>query len=130
MKTREGMRDMMKGDINIGAGKVAEEVVAVVEAGPKVVRGVKEIVEEIGAFPVIPLKVVNRHIMWTTIVECNGLKIQKNKFTKLYRIIDEDNRRQAWGTYKAMIKEIKELCRSNEKKYMSLEELEENFKVL
>ena len=91
-----------------GGGELAI-LLAVLAATPELIKNVKNILEEIGTFPTVPTKVVNNHVMWNTLAECNGWELQQNLMTQHCRIIDPDNVRRAWGTYDAMKKALESL---------------------
>ena len=53
-------------------------LVMILAVTPKLIKTVKEVIEEVGSFPTFPTKVVNMHVMWSTIAKCNGWEIQQN----------------------------------------------------
>ena len=85
------------------------KLLGIIAATPELINNVKKVLDEVGNFPNIPTKVLNKNIMWDTFAECNGWKLQQNMFTKHCRIIDPDNIRHAWGTHEAMMKALESL---------------------
>ena len=48
------------------------------------------------------MKTMGGEIFWNTISEINGFKLQQNTITHYARILDDENRRLAWGTMAGM----------------------------
>ncbi|MBI6875195.1 hypothetical protein [Clostridium aciditolerans] len=46
----------------------------------------------------IPTKTLGGKVFWYTLKSKNGWKLQQNKFTFHYRILDPENVRRDWGT--------------------------------
>ena len=66
---------------------------------------------ELGDCPNIEMKTMGGRKFWITSQEKQGWKLQTNKITKLSRILDENNRRKAWGNPVAMAEKFKRLLR-------------------
>lgn len=66
---------------------------------------------ELGDCPNIEMKTMGGRKFWVTNQEKQGWKLQTNKITKLSRILDENNRRKAWGNPAAMAEKFKRLLR-------------------
>ncbi|MCP1143656.1 hypothetical protein [Lysinibacillus endophyticus] len=47
--------------------------------------------------PNIPCQTLGGKYFWETLANSNGWKLQKNRFTNHYRILDPANIRQAWN---------------------------------
>jgi len=59
----------------------------------------------------IKLPTLGGKVFWDTIAERNGLKVQKNKITGHYRILDSHDFRLAWGgSEEALLAELKKLA--------------------
>lgn len=56
------------------------------------------------SMPNIPLKTMGGHVLWTTLAEANGWKLQLNMLTHHARILDDDDTRIAWGTINGVTK--------------------------
>lgn len=65
---------------------------------------IKELIDEMGDMPNIPMRTMGGKVFWTTIAEANGYKIQINNLLGNARILDKDNKRVAWGN-KTVMKE-------------------------
>ena len=66
---------------------------------------------ELGDCPNIEMKTMGGRKFWITNQEKQGWKLQTNKITKLSRILDDNNRRKAWGNPAAMAEKFKRLVR-------------------
>lgn len=66
---------------------------------------------ELGDCPNIEMKTMGGRKFWITSQEKQGWKLQTNKITKLSRILDDNNRRKAWGNPAAMAEKFKRLLR-------------------
>jgi len=47
--------------------------------------------------PNIPTPTMGGHVFWTTMHHKNGWKLQQNKITQTYRILDPAETRRSWG---------------------------------
>ena len=56
------------------------------------------------SMPNIPFPTMGGKVMWNTIAEYNGWKLQQNMITQHARILDANDIRRAWGTISAMEK--------------------------
>lgn len=68
------------------------------------------------SMPNIPLKTMGGHVFWTTLAAANGWRLQQNMVFHQARILDDDDRRIAWGTMNGMTKAF-ELFDEMQKKY-------------
>lgn len=73
----------------------------------------KRLASEYGDMPNIPMKTKGGETWWDTVLEGGGLRLQVNKIFGSARILDENNRRLAWGSHLAMRAKIKKLMRSD-----------------
>lgn len=74
----------------------------------------KEIFDSELSMPNIPTKTMGGNVMWTTLAEVKGLKLQQNQITHHVRILNADNVRVAWGTVNGMQKAIRRLANISE----------------
>lgn len=74
----------------------------------------KEIIDSELSMPNIPTKTMGGNVMWTTLAEVKGLKLQQNQITHHARILNADNVRVAWGTVNGMQKAIRRLANISE----------------
>lgn len=74
----------------------------------------KEIFDSELSMPNIPTKTMGGNVMWTTLAEVKGLKLQQNQITHHARILNADNVRVAWGTVNGMQKAIRRLANISE----------------
>ena len=66
----------------------------------------------VGDCPNKEMKTLGGKKFWNELEVCeNGWKLQQNKFTRLCRILDENNVRKAWGNRFAMQEKLKRLTR-------------------
>lgn len=90
----------------IAAVKLMEQI-------PELIRLIKEIAAELKAdnMPNIPAPTLGGKVVWTTLKDINGVRLQQNTITKHYRIIapPPKNTRLAWGTQEGMEKILREL---------------------
>lgn len=49
------------------------------------------------SLPNLPTKTMGGKMFWDTLDKRNGWKLQQNLFTGHFRILDQDDVRQAWG---------------------------------
>ncbi|MCL1948747.1 MAG: hypothetical protein FWF59_03345 [Turicibacter sp.] len=54
------------------------------------------------AFPNLSYQMWDGRNMWLDVAVLKGWKVQRNLITGLYRIIDDNNVRRAWGTLEMM----------------------------
>ena len=66
------------------------------------------------SMPNIPFPTMGGKVMWNTIAEYNGWKLQQNMITQHARILDANDIRGAWGTISAMEKAMKRIAKSAE----------------
>ena len=66
------------------------------------------------SMPNIPFPTMGGKVMWNTIAEYNGWKLQQNMITQHARILDANDIRRAWGTISAMEKAMKRIAKSAE----------------
>lgn len=55
--------------------------------------------------PNLPIKTMGGKMFWDTLDRRNGWKLQQNLITGHFRILDQDNMRQAWGLEENRIKQ-------------------------
>lgn len=48
-------------------------------------------------FPNLPTKTAGGKVFWDTLDRKNGWKLQRNRFSGHFRILDSEDIRQAWG---------------------------------
>ena len=85
----------------------------VIEKGLDILSRHPEIIESVFnskiSMPNIPTMTNGGKVMWYTMCESNGLRLQQNTFTQHARILDSENRRIAWGTLNAMKEKLQEI---------------------
>lgn len=74
----------------------------------------KEIFDSELSMPNIPTKTMGGNVVWTTLAEVNGLKLQQNQITHHARILNADNVRIAWGTVNGMQKAVRRIANISE----------------
>lgn len=74
----------------------------------------KDIFDSELSMPNIPTKTMGGNVVWTTLAEVKGLKLQQNQITHHARILNADNVRIAWGTVNGMQKAIRRLANISE----------------
>ena len=65
----------------------------------------KEILDQLPRdieMPNIPLPTMGGHTWWITLTEYHGWRLQQNMFTHHARILDQTDRRIAWGSLEGM----------------------------
>ena len=58
------------------------------------------------SLPNIPTPTLGGEVLWNTIAEYNGWKVQQNMITHHARILNSDHVRIAWGTINGMMKAL------------------------
>ena len=87
-------------------------VLAALSAAPTLVRQLNEILDSEISLPNVPLPTMGGQMVWDTLAEANGWRLQQNELTKHCRILDPDDVRRAWGTKKGMMKALETLQNS------------------
>ena len=85
---------------------------AALSAAPTLVRQLNEILDSEISLPNVPLPTMGGQMVWDTLAEANGWRLQQNELTKHCRILDPDDVRRAWGTKKGMMKALETLQNS------------------
>ncbi len=87
------------------------EKILVEKAGEKISEIFDKLEENLKkeGLPNIPTKTMGGKMFWDNIVEKDGWKLQRNSFTRHYRILNPENIRKAWGTEEAMKNIIEKL---------------------
>ena len=65
--------------------------------------------QSMGDMPNIPMKTLGGKYFWDTVMEAGGMRLQVYKVTGHARILDEDNRRLAWGKLSVMQEKLNRL---------------------
>ena len=87
-------------------------VLAAISTAPTLIRQLNEILDSEISLPNAPLPTMGGQVMWDTLAEANGWRLQQNELTKHCRILDPDDVRRAWGTKKGMMKALETLQNS------------------
>ncbi|MBQ9521462.1 MAG: hypothetical protein IJR72_02700 [Oscillospiraceae bacterium] len=87
-------------------------VLAALSTTPTLVRQLNEILDTEISLPNIPTPTMGGQLVWDTLAESNGWRLQQNELTKHCRILDPDDVRRAWGTRKGMLKALETLQNS------------------
>ena len=74
----------------------------------------KEIFDSELSMPNIPTRTMGGNVVWTTLAEVKGLKLQQNQITHHARILNADNVRIAWGTVNGMQKAVRRIANISE----------------
>ncbi len=85
---------------------------AALSATPALIRQVNAILDEEISLPNVPFPTMGGQVVWDTLAEANGWRLQQNELTKHCRILDPDDVRRAWGTRKGMMKALETLQNS------------------
>ena len=85
---------------------------AALSAAPTLVRQLNEILDSEISLPNVPLPTMGGQMVWDTLAEANGWRLQQNELTKHCRILDPDDVRRAWGTKNGMMKALETLQNS------------------
>ena len=72
-------------------------------------KNVGKLCELVGSMPNVDMKTLGGKVFWETLGEEQGWKLQKNKFTDHYRVLDPNDVRKAWGSEKIMAEALKVL---------------------
>lgn len=72
----------------------------------KITDKAPDIIDIIGDMPNVKTQTLGGKVFWTTLIEKNGHKLQKNIFTGHCRILNELDERIAWGAEGAMWKKL------------------------
>ena len=87
-------------------------VLAAISTTPTLIRQLNEILDSEISLPNIPTPTMGGQMVWDTLAEANGWRLQQNELTKHCRILDPDDVRRAWGTRKGMEKALETLQNS------------------
>ena len=87
-------------------------VLAAISTTPTLIRQLNEILDSEISLPNVPLPTMGGQVMWDTLAEANGWRLQQNELTKHCRILDPEDVRRAWGTKKGMMKALETLQNS------------------
>lgn len=79
---------------------------SLIAADPKLVGRLCDL---IGSMPNIEYQTIGGIYYWNTLEVCNGWKLQRNKLTNQYRILNPDNVRMAWGPKEVIVGALKNL---------------------
>ena len=79
---------------------------SLIATDPKLVRSLCDL---IGSMPNIEYQTIGGMFYWNTVEECYGWKLQRNKLTDHYRILNPDNVRMAWGPKEVIVGALKNL---------------------
>lgn len=90
-------------------------ILKILSSGSKLGSEFLKILDSEISMPNIPMKTMGGHVWWITIAECNGWKLQQNTFTHHARILDNTDRRIAWGTINGMDKVLDRLINMSKK---------------
>ncbi|ETP72536.1 hypothetical protein UYO_1465 [Lachnospiraceae bacterium JC7] len=67
------------------------------------------LIDEIQVNVNVPFPTAGGSMMWDTVAESNGWKLQKNKITGLGRILDSSNNRHSWGDMSKLRRRLREI---------------------
>lgn len=87
-------------------------VLAALSATPTLIRQLNEILDAEVSLPNLPLPTMGGQVVWDTLAEANGWRLQQNELTKHCRILDPNDVRRAWGTRNGMMKALETLGNS------------------
>ena len=87
-------------------------VLTAISMTPTLIKKVNEVLDSEVSLPNIPLPTMGGQMVWDTLAEANGWRLQQNELTKHCRILDPDDVRRAWGTKKGMMKALETLQNS------------------
>ena len=87
-------------------------VLAAISTTPTLIRQLNEILDTEISLPNLPTPTMGGQLLWDTLAEANGWRLQQNELTKHCRILDPDDVRRAWGTRKGMEKALETLQNS------------------
>lgn len=62
----------------------------------------RKAIEMVGEMPNIKAPTMGGKVLWTTLIERGGLKLQKNVFTGHCRVLGANNERITWGSESEM----------------------------
>lgn len=72
----------------------------------------EKLVEKKLDMPNLPVETMGGILVWTELANCGKWRLQQNMVTKHCRILDEEDRRVAWGSYEGMIVALNRLVHS------------------
>lgn len=87
-------------------------VLAAISTTPTLVRQLNAVLDSEISLPNFPTQTMGGQLVWDTLAESNGWRLQQNELTKHCRILDPENVRRAWGTKKGMMKALESLQNS------------------
>lgn len=70
----------------------------VVTTGLQMLANTKALADKLPLMPNIEMQTMGGKIWWTNLAEYNGWKVQQNKAFGNCRILDDNDRRRAWGS--------------------------------
>ena len=79
---------------------------------PAMIDSLNKILESEISMPNIPTPTAGGKLLWDTLAEYEGWRLQQNEVTKHCRILDPDDVRRAWGTKSGMFKALETLQKS------------------
>ncbi|MBQ7681321.1 MAG: hypothetical protein IJT31_03810 [Oscillibacter sp.] len=87
-------------------------VLAAISTTPTLIKQLNAILDSEISLPNLPTPTMGGQMVWDTLAEANGWRLQQNELTKHCRILDPDDVRRAWGTRKGMEKALETLQNS------------------
>jgi len=87
-------------------------VLAAISTTPTLIKQLNAILDSEISLPNLPTPTMGGQMVWDTLAEANGWRLQQNELTKHCRILDPDDVRRAWGTRKGMEKALEILQNS------------------
>jgi hypothetical protein len=80
---------------------------------PNVAEQINDLLQQEIQMPNLPLKVMDAGVMWNTLMQSNGWKLEQNEFTRHCRIIDPNGIKRAWGNQNGMLKAFDEFLNNS-----------------
>ena len=87
-------------------------ILTAISTTPVLIRQLNEVLDSEVSLPNFPTPTMGGQVVWDTLAEANGWRLQQNELTKHCRILDPDDVRRAWGTKKGMMKALESLQNS------------------
>ena len=87
-------------------------VLAAISASPTLIKQLNELLASEISLPNLPTPTMGGQVVWDTLAESGGWRLQQNELTKHCRILDPHDVRRAWGTKQGMFKALESLQNS------------------
>lgn len=90
------------------------DALKIMSGSPAAVASFLKILEAEIAMPNIPTPTMGGEVLWNTLCESHGWRLQQNMITHHARILNEKNVRIAWGTFNGMERALKRFIELSE----------------